>query len=191
MKNAFVDFIPQVNTYQATLVTDTYRTYTVFTYMCGEIQWSALGRNRAAVVGYNAEANFFNNHPLSGLTGVGDAVSCTFDIGRRRKRQDMPNNMPMPLPADDRVRGAVRRCLQLEEQDRFSYLGTTETPETLAEKLDPCPCSMQQAMEDEARFMKYDDDDDKTCFVSTMPVEDLLPIIGTISLTQMCCYVDG
>ena len=53
------------------------------------------------MVGFNAEGNIFGNHPLSGFPAVGDAVSCTFDLGKRRKRQDMtPNNMGMELPVE-------------------------------------------------------------------------------------------
>lgn len=183
-----------MNSYQTTIVTDVFRTYTVFSYTCGGIQWSALGRNRAAVVGYNSEGNFFSNHPLSGLSGVGDAVSCTFNIGRRRKRQDnendMTNNMAMPIPADDTIRRLVQQCLMFEARDKLSYLGTTHTPQTLADLLDPCPCSLQQVVEDRARYRRLEDDD-RNCYVSSHPIDFLLPTLGLIKLTQMCCYVDG
>ena len=172
-------------------MTDVYRTYAVFSYMCGEIQWSALGRNRAAVVGYNAEANFFQNHPLSGLSGIGDAISCTFDIGKRRKRQNnMPNNMPMPLPADPVVQRKVQRCLAFVERERIAYLTLQSTPQNLAAKLDPCPCTPDQAMEDRARFTKLDDTVNN-CYISSTPIDDQIPSEGPITLTQMCCYVDG
>lgn len=176
----------QVNSYQATIVTDVIRTYAIFSYMCGEIQWSSLGRNRAAVVGYNSEAIFFENHLLSGLSGVGDAVSCTFDIGRRRKRQgdNMPNNMPMPLPADEEVRRAVASCLRLEARD---ILVTTETPENLAAMLEPCPCSLYNKLlkivHDLTNMKIY-----VNCYVSSNPINLQQPRLGAIALTQTCCY---
>lgn len=146
------------------------------------------------MVGYNSEGNFFSNHPLSGLSGVGDAVSCTFNIGRRRKRQDnednMTNNMAMPIPADDTIQRLVRQCLTFEGLDKLSYLGTTHTPQTLADLLDPCPCSLQQVVEDRARYIRLEDDI-RNCYVSSHPTDFLLPILGPIKLTQMCCYVDG
>ena len=160
--------------------------------MCGEIQWSALGTNRAAVVGYNSEGNFFENHPLSGLSGIGDAVSCTFDIGKRRKRQDdMPNNMPMLIPADPDVQRIINRCLSFEARERFAYFGTIpeESPETLANRLDPCPCTPDQAIEDRARFVRHNDRDD--CYISSQPVSVRLGGVGIIGLTQMCCYANG
>lgn len=179
----------QVNSYQTTIVSDVIRTYAVFSYMCGEIQWSALGRNKAAVVGYNSEANFFENHPLSGLSNIGDTVSCTFDIGKRRKRQNnMPNNMPMPLPADDNIRRLVNLCLQRENFDISLYIGTEESPQSLADKLEQCPCSLQQATEDRARYIRLEDDT-RNCYVSAQTIPVRLQL-GEISLTQMCCYVD-
>ena len=159
--------------------------------MCGEIQWSALGRNRAAVVGYNSEGNAFENHPLSGLTNIGDTVSCTFDIGRRRKRQnnDRPNNMPMPLPADDGIRTLVRQCLVLAQTESIVFTASRQSPNSLAEMLDPCPCTPQQAEADRARYMKLPDDT-KNCYISANPLRVLLAAQGQIGLTQMCCYVN-
>lgn len=181
----------QVNSYQATIVTDVLRTYTIFSYMCGDVQWSSLGRNRAAVVGFNSEGYFFENHPLSGFSGVGDAVSCTFSIGKRRKRQngDMPNNLPMILPAEDEVMAAVEECLAAEARDEFALFGFAGTPQTLADMLDPCPCSVQQAIADHARFRQLDDP--SNCYVSSTPVNVMLLVLGQITLTQMCCYVNG
>lgn len=160
--------------------------------MCGEVQWSALGRNKAAAVGYNSEGNFFTNHALSGLSGVGDAVSCTFDIGRRRKRQavGMPNNMGMGVETDAGVAGAVGRCVGASERDEFAYLLNPElTPEILADRLEPCPCTLNQAIVDNARFRRFDGPGN--CYVSSNPVPVQLLSLGGISLTQMCCYMDG
>lgn len=159
--------------------------------MCGEVQWSSLGRNRPAVVGFNSEGNFFKNHPLSGLSGIGDAVSCTFDVGKRRKRQDgePPNNMMDELDADQDVQAAVDQCMDARNTDELAYFGTTLTPQILAEMLDPCPCSLQQAMEDRARFVEFNERGN--CYVSSFPVDVLLPAFGSITLTQMCCYENG
>ena len=131
---------------------------------------------------------------MSGLSGVGDAVSCTFNVGRRRKRQDdednVTNNVAMPIPADDTIRRLVQQCLRFEATDKLSYLLSTHTPQTLADLLDPCPCSIQQVVEDRARYVRLEDDD-RNCYVSSHPIDILLPILGSIKLTQMCCYVDG
>ena len=157
--------------------------------MCGELQWSALGRNRAAVVGFNAEGNFFGNHPLSGFPAVGDAVSCTFELGKRRKRQDMeipPANMMMELPADPQLRTKVESCLNAFDFDSgLLLLGTTA--ENLAEMLEsqPCPCSRGQAVNDYGRFIPQRGV--PQCYVSTEPIKIRL-LVSDITLTQQCCY---
>jgi hypothetical protein len=182
--------IMQVNNYQTIVVSDVLHTYVIFSYMCGEVQWSALGRNRAAVVGFNAEGNFFGNHPLSGFPAVGDAVSCTFELGkRRRKRQDAempPANMLMELPADPELRVKVESCLNAFDFDSgLLLLGTT--PEQLAMMLEslPCPCSRGQASNDYGRFIPQKGA--PQCYVSTEPVR-LRLLVSDVTLTQQCCY---
>ena len=160
--------------------------------MCGEIQWSALGRNRAAVVGFNAEGNSFANHPLSGFPAVGDAVSCTFELGKRRKRQEeeMPAaNMLMELPADPDLKDKVEKCLNAFDFDAGLLLFGTSA-ETLAAMLDPCPCSHRQAAIDHGRYTPQQNEPGSTCYVSTNPIEMRL-LLSAITLTQQCCYDNG
>ena len=158
--------------------------------MCGEVQWSSLGRNRAAVVGLNSAGNFFYNHPLAGFSGIGDAVSCTFNIGKRRKRQNnMPNNVVINLPTDRNLATMFRQCSIAVNRDKLAYLGTPDTPQTLADMLEPCPCTAQQAVTDNARFRPFTQPGN--CYVSARPIDVLLPTIGLITLTQMCCYTNG
>lgn len=157
--------------------------------MCGEVQWSSLGRNRAAVVGFNSEGNFFENHPQAGFSGIGDAVSCTFSIGKRRKRQmNMPNNMVTKLPTDDEVEQSMLQCIIAYDLDTVAYLGFSLTPESLAAMLEPCPCTVQQAAADNARFRPFTDPGD--CYVSSKPVPGRLNT-GDITATQLCCYTNG
>lgn len=155
--------------------------------MCGEIQWSALGRNRAAVVGFNAEGNFFGNHPLSGFSSVGDAVSCTFELGKRRRRQEEempPANMLTELPADPELRVKVEDCLNTFDFDAGALLFGTD-PEDLAEQLEPCPCSKSQADLDHGRYTRQMGL--PQCYVSTKPINVRL-LATQITLTQQCCY---
>ena len=140
-----------------------------------------MGRNRAAVVGYNSEANFFANHPLSGFPGIGDAVSCTSDVGRRQNTRI--NNMAMLLPAN--VAFLSTQCRQFQATDGIFLIGTT--PDILAAMLDPCPCTLQQAARDIARFTRLNEN----CYVSSLPINHQLRALGGITLTQMCCYVNG
>ena len=180
-------FFTQFNNYQTIVVSDVLRTYVVFSYKCGEIQWSALGRNRAAVVGFNAEGDFFGNHPLSGFPAIGDAVSCTFELGKRRRRQDdetPPANMLMELPADPELRVKVESCLTTFDFDTDVLLLGTDA-ESLAAMLEPCPCARSQADNDHGRFVKQNGA--PLCYVSSKPLNIRLLAVG-ISLTQQCCY---
>ena len=63
----------QTNSYQVVIVTDGVESYAVFTYKCGELNWSSiLG---SAAVGYSAGNNSFANHPLSQSSNV-NSIAC-------------------------------------------------------------------------------------------------------------------
>lgn len=144
------------------------------------------------MVGYNFEGEYFQNHPLSGYSGIGDAVSCTFDIGRRRKREAADRDDLMCLPVDDELADKVGECDQAAENRMLDFMPiTVYTPESLASLLDPCPCSLDQAMRDHARFVPIDEPEG--CFVSASPLKEPNTLVarGPVSITQMCCYVDG
>lgn len=49
------------NSYQAVVITDGTKSYVVYTYKCGLMEWSG-----AAVIGYNAVGTYFENHNISG-----------------------------------------------------------------------------------------------------------------------------
>ena len=178
----------QFNNYQAIIVSEVGRTYVVFLYICGDIQWSAVGRNTAAVVGFTADGKYFKNHPLSRFSGVGDAVSCTFDVGKRRKRQDGKFNSTsnvLKVPAKIETVELVKKCLDAYEKDKFLLESSGFNVTFLAQMLYPCPCTRAQAIMDRGRFRKQDDM--PNCYYSTNPVElDLY--IEMITLTQQCCY---
>ena len=63
----------QTNSYQMVLATDGETSYTVFTYKCGELNWSSSSYR--AVIGYNAASNSYVNHPLSRTTNV-NSIAC-------------------------------------------------------------------------------------------------------------------
>ena len=142
------------------------------------------------MVGYNSEGEYFQNHPLSGFSGIGDAVSCTFDIGRRRKREAGREDV-MCLPVDEDLAGKVRECDRVAGNRMLDFL-TVYTPESLAGLLDPCPCSLDQAMRDRARFVPIDEPEN--CYISAIPLQEPRTLFarGPVTITQMCCYdVDG
>ena len=60
----------QGNEFQAVLLTDGVKSYAVFTYMCGALEWSD-----AATIGLNTPADIRFNYPLSG-TDLIDEIAC-------------------------------------------------------------------------------------------------------------------
>ena len=177
----------QFNNYQAIVVSDVIRTYLVFLYKCGEVQWSALGRNRAAVVGYNAEGKYFSNHPLSGYAAIGDDVSCTsgHDLGKKRKkRSEHDGDGGGEVPTKEDLAKAVKEC---DDATKFSrLLRGSLTVEKLAQMLYPCPCTRSQAILDHGRFSPQKDM--PQCYISTNPIDVMGLPLEKISLTQQCCY---
>ena len=143
------------------------------------------------MVGYNSEGNEYNNHPLSGFSDIGDAISCSFGA-RRRKRQtpvemDDGNTCIEDPPADDDLQERIRTCVQLLGFNSAVAVGAN-TPQLLTQLLDPCPCTLQQVREDIARFKDLQDALRPACYVSTKPVDTRIPNFGEITLTQKCCY---
>ena len=68
------DFLNSTNTFQAIIITDVFTTYVIYTYECGELEWSGPDFLHA-VVGYNLPnvglPNVgFMNEPLSGTPRI-------------------------------------------------------------------------------------------------------------------------
>ena len=61
----FDDLYLQNNTFQGILITNGSRSYAVFTYKCGLLEWSG-----GATIGFYAEGDFYMNHPLSGVNST-------------------------------------------------------------------------------------------------------------------------
>lgn len=159
--------------------------------MCGALEWSSVGRNRGAVVGYNARGNYFFNHPLSGFSSVGNSVACTFHLERRQRRltPTTTNNMIMRLPVDQRTVQMMAECLSALRFDASVRL--LDDPENLVTMLDPCPPVSQNAQDDFGRFILQEGNFPSShCYVSARPLTvDLFTTI--VNLTQQCCYYDS
>lgn len=169
------------------IVSDVLRTYTIFSYICGDLQWSALGRNRAAVVGFNANGEYFHNHPFSGFTGVETSVSCTRQLKRRKRQDQEPVNINMELPTEDNLRLQIENCLNAIERDQFLTFGVDDT--TLINEVTPCPCHINQVNQDRGRFYRQTGII-QTCYISTRPT-NFQTLVTQLTLTQQCCYDDN
>ncbi len=180
----------QTNTYQAVIISDVARTFAVFTFLCGGVEWSAVGSGRAAVQGYNEAGNSFFNHRLSGYLAIGNAVSCIAGQGKRRKRET-DNADPICFPADPVLQGLIDTC-QLFKIFQERILFTVDMKASLnaiAALLPPCPPTRMQANLDSATFRPQPTV--PKCYVSVLPVpaDDKIQF-QQISVTQQCCYND-
>ena len=179
-----MSFNTQTNNYQGIVVTDGLVTFVIFTYICGEMEWSSLGNNHPAIVGYSAGREYFYNYALSGFSSVGDSVSCIVVGGTREKRQDVTQttNLDLQLPVSTTLTMSVERCKDAVTTDEFLFIGTSV--DSLASDLEPCPCTLNQAINDVGRFLKHTDD--PLCYLSIPKKVNLL--LQPIRLTQQCCY---
>ena len=167
--------ILQTNNYQAIMVTDTLTTHVIFTYECGEMEWSRSGSN-AAVIGFSAGELYSHNHPLSGTTYIKDAVRCS---------RSNVTNMFFTLPTTPNARDLIhrQRCLRKYKEERRFLQGTDV--DNLARQLEPCPCTLLQAILDFGRYIRQSN---TACFISNIPVSYYVPAGQHIQLTQQCCY---
>ncbi len=165
------------------MISNVYRSYGIFTYGCGDIQWSSITNGRGAVIGYNAAANYFFNHRSSGYTFVGNSVSCTARISQREKRQVSRGNVVVTVNGNARLQDLVQRCIEIQNADQLvDFTGLN------LHLLYTCPATRIQADEDNARFrpqenLKF------PCYLSMNIIEGYSPLSNeVVSLTQQCCY---
>ena len=175
-----------MNTYQAVIVTDGVYSSTLFTYTCGDLEWSTTG-NKPAVVGYNAGGTYFENHRSSGFDTVGNDVSCVVEL-RRSKRQVggmMPTTVGMDVDVDELLMQATEACRLDFETDEANI----PDPNTaFANPVQPCPCTLDQVTNDpqfitDTRFRP----DQANCYIQESPVSGE-SLVGVISYGQQCCY---
>ena len=151
--------------------------------MCGEMQWSGL--SNPAVVGYNANGNFYGNHPASGFGVIGDAVSCTFQVKKRRKRRSTHNARPwfFRAPANSALQSHRDNCSANITQDEGTFASLGIDFQDVISMLLPCPKTQEQAMFDR----KYLKQTTYNCYVTSIP----LSIYDSVTPTQQCCYDSG
>ena len=97
----------QDNTFQAILVTNGTKSYSIFTYKCGEIEWSG-----PVSVGYNAPPNTYYNHPLTLTSLPINALACShLESEWNNVITDLqPGNVILPSPPQPPLFGRVLSC---------------------------------------------------------------------------------
>lgn len=125
-------FSTQNNTYQAVLITDgNQKSYAVFTFKCGTLNWAG-----EAVIGFNAGGDYYENHPLSGLS-LSNAVACVHNdsawnnvIYNLVPDPSMLTTDPTPEPADTIGGSDVDVCRVLKVWSHFIVLKMSSTIRT-------------------------------------------------------------
>ena len=175
-------FFIQTNTYQAIIVSDISRTYALYTYTCGDIQWSVTGPGRAAVVGYNAARGSFFNHALSGYSSIGDAVSCPAGGANRMKRQTPPSSTSTNRLSNPTSNDPATRCAQIVRNDPVTRNNLMELNKLLV----PCPPTRDQVLSDTGRFRPQPGV--PNCYVTMSKTEYDFGRNRRDSIARQCCY---
>ena len=125
-----------------------------------------------ATVGYNANGEYFRNHPASGYEEVTEAVSCR-NTFCNVSVSNLVYKLSLP-PTYTTLQRKACTSLYIEDLEQPNIgLGTTQ--------LEACPCTWGQAWADQTRFVWSQDS--RLCFVQRFPKE------GT-TYAQQCCYGD-
>ena len=178
----------QTNTYQAVIITDGVYSSTLFTYTCGDLEWSATG-NRPAVVGYNAGGTYFENHRSSGFDTVANDVSCVVEL-RRSKRQTggmMQATGSMEIDIDEVLMQSTAAC---REKYNIDDTLIPNPDDSFDDPVMPCPCNLMQARIDQRFMMDTMFRPDSTCYLQDSEVAGT-NVQGPISYTQQCCYANN
>ena len=178
----------QTNTYQGIIITDRVNTYYVFTYICGELQWSIGSGFDHAVVGYNSHGDYFYNTPGSGYENIADIVSCSFQVGNRRRRNTQPQeSMQGVLPYN--TPNPVEMCSDKIDIDRNSI--SDDKILHILEILPDCPPTSHLV---EVDHLFEPDSTKAACFRSKIQVNPAnigAHVQRPYTFVQQCCYSNG
>ena len=159
-------------------------TYIIFTFTCGELQWS--GRDSEySVVGYNSRGDFFSNNIANGYENIADSVSCSVQVvnsKQRRSTHAIINNHVEKLEADGELAKQLRKCNEYILTDRTTYPGLN----LIIKNLPQCPLSNNQVRKD--LLFQYDTmKTGSTCYRSKVTYTTQSSLLGGV-FVQQCCY---
>ena len=174
----------QTNTYQGIIITDGVNTYYVFTYICGDLQWSSGSGFDHAVVGYNSHGDYFYNIPGSGYENIADIVSCSFQVGNRRRRNIQQSSIGGVLPI--KRNSAAKECNHRTNIDRDSIVDAKILQ--ILKHLPECPPNSHLVEVDRL----FEPDPTKAaCYCSKIQVDPEsvgAQVQRAYAFVQQCCY---
>ena len=157
------------------VITDGSRSYAVFLYKCGLLQWSGLDNfYRHAVIGYNMNGQFIN-HPRAGMSAVRNVVCANSPATPW-------STLIYPIgDLEDQLQQARVECIRRYDADIVMF-----GPTGLRSRVS-CPCSMFQAVRDR----RFQQDFERSVFtfdVSVLCFSARFPITRGDAQGQLCCY---
>jgi hypothetical protein len=170
------------------IISDGVQSYYIFSYGCGEIQWSGVG-DETAIVGFNLRADFFYNHPANGLPDIDRIVSCGVQPDDMSSRRVVDGEIPATLSqqscgqvanADDRF---IPDITALEDMDGND----------ITSKLPLCPLTLDLFQFNSHIFEPFPSQPGN-CYRSNsdntfIPTDSKLQ--GTYEFVSVCCYADN
>ena len=174
----------QTNTYQGIIITDRVNTYYVFTYICGELQWSVGSGFGHAVVGYNSHGDYFYNTPGSGYENIADIVSCSFQVGNRRRRSAHQSSIIGMIPSS--INQTAKICSTMITNERHSIPDAKILQ--ILENLPDCP---PNSLLVEVDRLFEQDSTKAACFRSKVQFDpkNIVPhLTRSYTFVQQCCY---
>ena len=170
----------QTNRFQGIIITDTVHSYCIFSYACGDIQWSGHG-SETAIVGYNSHGKY-KNHPANGLADIGRIISC-----RRRECRILYS-----LPANEDLQTAKSECTRMANDDDRNFQNIANLRNANNERfvaiLPRCPPTQAQVLLS-SEFMPFtaQDGDCYRSYNTFMPRP--VDVDGNIlHFVSVCCY---
>lgn len=180
-------YIIQTNTYEGIFITNGFESHALFTYECGEVQWSGLNFE-FSTVGYNLEANYFDNNPANGFQAINEIVSCTVESRvNRKKRATTGAPAGCMMPANPDLVQAMSDC-QTQSTNDMGLIADPNEITMAARALPPCPTTLDCARRDR-NFRPHGNRGGNQCFRSVREVRPTGPsIAGPVTFTQVCCF---
>lgn len=184
----------QTNTFQGVIISNSVQSYYVFSYTCGAIQWSGLG-DETAVVGFNFNADYFDNHIANSLPDIGHIMSCTRQsiipgfVQSRQLSPGMIGGSSGRIP----ILETLALCDTFANADDASIASIDQLRDVngsdIASKLPSCPPQAHNIMITPHNFSLFSTQSTGNCYRSNktfVPIGSELQ--GNYKFVSVCCY---
>ena len=148
----------------------------MFTYTCGDLEWSTTG-NRPAVVGYNAGGTYFENHRSSGFDTVANDVSCVVELTRSKR-----DNHDTTIGIEFGANATKNACLA------HYFLDQMLIPQNAFRFALHCPKTLDQVVIDPLFEIDTQFRDRENCYIQRFAVSESTFQNVNITYGQQCCY---